>query len=357
MHFFRTVGEKSSTTRSVCQLVKGFGVTSTVSPGERKVRRLCDEVAEEDARPTLLSVELVGVVRPVRPSVFRDWQLSSLFGKRGDCCHHATRGEQTGRDVVAEVIVRAGIRKWFHFPWAPDEKGAFKNVSSAAGVIGCVDGSVAVIIAPKGDHHKAASYCCKKHYADIVMLPAVSNCVRRVSQAIVNAGTRNKWVHFPRTPEEKAAVKEGFLRLGPLPGVIGCVDGSFVAIVAPRGEQKASFWCRKGYYALNVMFICDADMRILAVDPLRPGSDHDSHIWGTTWVRERIEEGRIDTTGEYLLENWARDCAHVVRLEEEAWEQDGAIESALDCIIITLGSDSSSCSDSSVSELSGIEEL
>ncbi|KAL1474393.1 hypothetical protein MTO96_038009 [Rhipicephalus appendiculatus] len=126
--------------RSVCQLVKGFGVTSTVSPGERKVRRLCDEVAEEDARPTPLSVELVGVVRP------------------------------TVRDVVAVVIVRAGVRKWFHIPWTPDEKGAFKNVSSAAGVIGCVDGSVAVIIAPKGDHHKAASYCCKKHYADIVML-------------------------------------------------------------------------------------------------------------------------------------------------------------------------------------------
>ncbi|KAL1483999.1 hypothetical protein MTO96_032839 [Rhipicephalus appendiculatus] len=84
----------------------------------------------------------------------------------------------------------------------------------------------------------------------------------------------------PRTPEEKAAMKERFLRLGPLPGVIGCVDGSFVAIVAPRGDQKASFWCRKGYYALNVMFICDADMRILSVDPLRPRSDHDSHIVG-----------------------------------------------------------------------------
>ncbi|KAL1439169.1 hypothetical protein MTO96_047385 [Rhipicephalus appendiculatus] len=61
----------------------------------------------------------------------------------------------------------------FHFPWTPDEKGAFKKVSSAAGVIGCVDGSVAVIIAPKGDHHKAASYCCKKHYADIVMLVSI----------------------------------------------------------------------------------------------------------------------------------------------------------------------------------------
>ncbi|XP_037508195.1 uncharacterized protein LOC119383981 [Rhipicephalus sanguineus] len=56
-------------------------------------------------------------------------------------------------------------------------------------------------------------------------------------------------------------------------------------------------------------------------------------------------------------ENRARGCAHVVRLEEEAREQDGAIESTLDSIIITLGSDSSSCSDSSVSELSSIEGL
>ncbi|KAL1442605.1 hypothetical protein MTO96_030700 [Rhipicephalus appendiculatus] len=168
-----TVGEKNSTTRSVCQLVKGFGVTSSVSPGERKVRRLCKEVAEEDARPTSLSVELVGDVRPVRHSVFRDWQLSSLFGKRGDCCHHATRGEQTVRDVMAEVIVRARVRKWVHFPWMPNEKGAFKNVSSAAGVIGCVDSSVAVIIAPKGDHHKAAFYCRKKHYANIVILESI----------------------------------------------------------------------------------------------------------------------------------------------------------------------------------------
>ncbi|XP_075741130.1 uncharacterized protein LOC142789977 [Rhipicephalus microplus] len=56
-------------------------------------------------------------------------------------------------------------------------------------------------------------------------------------------------------------------------------------------------------------------------------------------------------------ENWARDCAHVVRLEEEAWEQDGAIGSVLDCIIITLGSYSSSCRNNDVSKLSGIEEL
>ncbi|XP_037529197.1 uncharacterized protein LOC119406529 [Rhipicephalus sanguineus] len=70
-----------------------------------------------------------------------------------------------------------------------------------------------------------------------------------------------------------------------------------------------------------------------------------------------VEELLDEVIGLVTLENWARDCAHVVRLEEEAWKQDGAIESTLDSIIITLGSDSSSCSHSSVSELSDIEEL
>lgn len=47
-------------------------------------------------------------------------------------------------------------------------------------------------------------------------------------------------------------------------------------------------------------------MRILAVDPLRPGLEHGSHKWGTTCVRERFEEGRIYTTADsgYLHEPW-----------------------------------------------------
>nr|XP_054921826.1 putative nuclease HARBI1 [Dermacentor andersoni] len=59
--------------------------------------------------------------------------------------------------------------------------------------------------------------------------------------------------------------------------------------------------CRKGYYALNCMFICDADMKILALDPMRPGSDHDAFVWRTTWLRRRFQAGRIVNAGEYLL--------------------------------------------------------
>ncbi|KAL3183215.1 hypothetical protein MRX96_034267 [Rhipicephalus microplus] len=72
-----------------------------------------------------------------------------------------------------------------------------------------------------------------------VMQSAVSICVRRVTRAIVNAGTRNNFV-------------------------------------ASRSEQKAPFRRLEGNFALNVVFICVANMPILAVDPLRPGLDDDS---------------------------------------------------------------------------------
>ncbi|KAL1444717.1 hypothetical protein MTO96_029642 [Rhipicephalus appendiculatus] len=129
----------------------------------------------------------------------------------------------------------------------------------------------------------------------------VSDSIKHVTEAIVKVGARKGWVRFPVTTEEKAAVKEGFLRLGAIPGVIGCIDGTLIAIKAPKGPRKASFMCRKGFYALNVMIICDASMRILAIDPMRPGSDHDSFIWQTTWLRRRFLAGRIAEPGEYLL--------------------------------------------------------
>ncbi|KAL3218085.1 hypothetical protein MRX96_006064 [Rhipicephalus microplus] len=106
------------------------------------------------------------------------------------------------------------------------------------------------------------------------MQPTISICVRRVACTIVKATTRYKWVHFPRTAVEKAAVKEEFLRFGPLPGVIGCVDGSFVA---SRSEHKVPFKHREGYFALTVIIICVAQMPI-TVDPLRPRSHDGSHI-------------------------------------------------------------------------------
>ncbi|KAL3205024.1 hypothetical protein MRX96_011342 [Rhipicephalus microplus] len=143
------------------------------------------------------------------------------------------------------------------------------------GVAGCAPGGAANVWASRFFATGSFESPVGGEETIAMMQPVVSICVRRVARAIVNAGTRNKWVHFPRTAEEKTAVKEEFLRFGLLPSVIRCVDGS---LVESRSGQKAPFWRREGYFALNVLFICVADMPILTVDPMRPRLDDDSHI-------------------------------------------------------------------------------
>ncbi|KAM7281526.1 putative nuclease HARBI1 [Ixodes scapularis] len=112
-------------------------------------------------------------------------------------------------------------------------------------------------------------------------------------------------IAFPKTAEERAATQEAFLRRGSLPGVVGCVDGTFVAIKGPSKYYptvtKALYWCRKQYYALNVMVVSDADLRILAIDPRMPGSTHDSYVWRRSWVRQECVAGHLVRHNEYLL--------------------------------------------------------
>ncbi|KAH7933760.1 hypothetical protein HPB49_016955 [Dermacentor silvarum] len=84
------------------------------------------------------------------------------------------------------------------------------------------------------------------------------------------------------------------------------MDDSLIAIIAPKGERKAAFMRRKGYCLVNCTFICDADMRIPTVEPMRTVSDHDSFVWRTAWLRGRIQAGRIANPGYsgYLWEPW-----------------------------------------------------
>ncbi|KAL4719275.1 hypothetical protein ACJJTC_016555, partial [Scirpophaga incertulas] len=66
-----------------------------------------------------------------------------------------------------------------------------------------------------------------------------------------------------------------------LPGVIGCVDCTHVAIVKPKDNEHL-YINRKGYHSLNVQMICDTNLRILSLNSKFGGSAHDSHIWSAS---------------------------------------------------------------------------
>ncbi|KAM7313318.1 putative nuclease HARBI1 isoform X1 [Ixodes scapularis] len=109
----------------------------------------------------------------------------------------------------------------------------------------------------------------------------------------------------PETPSERFDAEKGFRLLGTIPGVIGCVDGTMVSIVGPSKNDptvtKAAYWCRKYFYALNVMVVCDADCRIMCIDPRYPGSVHDSFVWQFSWLRNQLEQGQVPRDGRFLL--------------------------------------------------------
>ncbi|KAH6935775.1 hypothetical protein HPB50_009468 [Hyalomma asiaticum] len=73
----------------------------------------------------------------------------------------------------------------------------------------------------------------------------------------------------------------------------------------------------------------------------------------TSFTLAGVEELLNQAIALVTPDNWARDCARAKRLEEEAASgMVQYIDTTLHSSIISLGSDSSNCSDSSVSEMS-----
>lgn len=60
---------------------------------------------------------------------------------------------------------------------------------------------------------------------------------------------------------------------------MGCIDGTHIKIQRPaRTPFSYQYICRKGYYSINVMAMCDADYKFTHLNVSWPGSAHDSYI-------------------------------------------------------------------------------
>ncbi|KAJ8725909.1 hypothetical protein PYW08_004092 [Mythimna loreyi] len=97
-----------------------------------------------------------------------------------------------------------------------------------------------------------------------------------------------KYIKFPQTPEERNEIKLKFFNKFNMPGVIGCIDCTHVAIIRPV-ENEERFYCRKQYHSLNVQLISNADMQIISVDASFGGASHDSFIWANHPLKEHME--------------------------------------------------------------------
>ena len=82
----------------------------------------------------------------------------------------------------------------------------------------------------------------------------VSRVVYDVSRLL--AAKQAQFIKWPTDVAEINENKNGFFRRRQFPGVIGCIDGTHVRILAPHSHEN-DFVNRKGFHSINVQGICN----------------------------------------------------------------------------------------------------
>ncbi|KAI8128787.1 putative nuclease HARBI1 [Lucilia cuprina] len=90
----------------------------------------------------------------------------------------------------------------------------------------------------------------------------------------------SKWIKLERSQEDASLTKEHYYNRVGIPGVVGCVDNTYIRIKTPDKEVKHLYNNVQGVPSLNVMVICDHNMVITHVDASQPGSYQEDYVWG-----------------------------------------------------------------------------
>ncbi|KAG8232877.1 hypothetical protein J437_LFUL004746 [Ladona fulva] len=83
---------------------------------------------------------------------------------------------------------------------------------------------------------------------------SVCSSIKEVTAALNADVVLRKWIHFPLMPRERNRLIQKNYQSSRIPRVIGYVDGTHVAIKAPKDEENL-FLDRKSYHSINVMIV------------------------------------------------------------------------------------------------------
>ncbi|XP_046402545.1 putative nuclease HARBI1 isoform X1 [Ischnura elegans] len=119
--------------------------------------------------------------------------------------------------------------------------------------------------------------------------PSVSRAIKEITEWLNSPQILGKWIIFPLRPNERAeAILRNYQNAG-MPGVLGYVDGTHIAIKAPR-EEEHLYVNRKLFHSINVQIVSNSDLKIYNILARYPGSSHDSFVWANSAIRQKLAE-------------------------------------------------------------------
>ncbi|XP_026826928.1 putative nuclease HARBI1 [Ooceraea biroi] len=94
------------------------------------------------------------------------------------------------------------------------------------------------------------------NFNSVISQSSVSRCIANVTTALNQPEILNRWVKCPSTLKEVKRIRDGFWQNYRFQGIIGCIDCTHVAIIAPPTHHpqfpEFIYVNRKGYHSINV---------------------------------------------------------------------------------------------------------
>lgn len=95
--------------------------------------------------------------------------------------------------------------------------------------------------------------CAGEEYFTSMSQSSVSKCLDEVTYLLERHVCPN-WIKFPKEINEKTELKKQFYNATQFPGVIGCVDGTHINIIAPV-DSECNYVDRMGKHSINVQLV------------------------------------------------------------------------------------------------------
>lgn len=92
------------------------------------------------------------------------------------------------------------------------------------------------------------------------------------------------------------AMAKQFLDVANFPNVLGCVDGTHIALKCPLLDEHV-YVNRKGFHSINVQAICNADKKFCDMNLQFPGSSNDSFVFSQSGIYQRLTNGELEING------------------------------------------------------------
>lgn len=103
------------------------------------------------------------------------------------------------------------------------------------------------------------------------------------------SGHASNFIKWPSREEVMDVAAEFNQQPGSYPGVVGCVDGSYIPIPQPS-QDAASYYCRKGYHCIILQAVCSKKLIFTDIYVGWPGSVNDARVWRNSPLYQRLVE-------------------------------------------------------------------